>query len=296
MSIILPESYHGRKLLGDRRIHCISRKQAARQDIRPLRIGILNIMPKAEVYEFNLLWAMGRSLIQIDPVWIRLEHHAYRSSDREHIQNLYIPFQEAVREKHLDGLVLTGAPVEEMAFQEVAYWDEVVAILDYARKHIVSTLGICWGGLALANRLGLEKHSLGRKLFGVFETTNLDRNHAVTGDLDDRFFCPQSRHSGLLDGDLEAARDRGEIRLLARSDVAGYTIFESSDQRFLVHLGHPEYEADRLLREYERDRSVREDVGLPANLDPAAPLNIWRSHCVEFFTQWVKDCYIRTPY
>jgi homoserine O-succinyltransferase len=292
MTIILPEHYHARHELERTRVVCINPDDAARQDIRPLRIGILNVMPRAESYEFSLLQPLGRSIIQIEPLWIRLEQHNYSSSNSDHIRNLYLTFEEAVRRHPLDGLLLTGAPVEEIPYEDVRYWAELVQILSYARKNVASTLGICWGGLALAKLVGIEKSALPKKLFGVFQNRNLERDHRITGDTDDVFWCPQSRHSGIADEVLEHARDSGVVRLLSHSPETGYTIFESADQRYLMHLGHPEYEPERLVFEYRRDvAGGRSDVEPPAHVDLEKPINTWRSHRNEFFSQWLKLIY-----
>ncbi len=292
----MPNNYHARKALIEQGIYCITEEMARKQDIRPLRIGILNIMPQAESYEFKVLHPLGRSLIQIEPVWIRLNTHVYNSTDKDHLFNLYVSFEEAIKDRHLDGLILTGAPVENINFEEVNYWEEIVEILAYARENIISTLGLCWGGLALAKILGIDKQPFREKLFGVFETRNINCNHRVTGDLDDIFWCPQSRHSFISDRVLEDVRDRGIVNLLAHSHDAGYTIFESSDHRFMIHLGHPEYDAIRLVDEYIRDHDKgRTDVDRPKNLDINNPVNRWRGHCYEFFTQWLKFIYEETP-
>ncbi|MBD3421542.1 MAG: homoserine O-succinyltransferase [Chitinivibrionales bacterium] len=297
MTIVVPQHYHAKGALEKRRIECISEPEALRQDIRALRIGILNVMPQAETYEFSLLFPLGRSIIQIEPIWIRLNTHAYNSTPTEHLDNWYIPFEDAIAEKHLDGLILTGAPVEEIPFEQVNYWPEVQKILAYARTNIASTLGICWGGLALAKFLGIEKVMFPKKLFGVFEARNIDHSHDVTGEMDDVFWSPQSRHSGIPDQELEARARAGEICLLAHSQEAGYFIFESSDHKFLIHLGHPEYDAQRLVVEYKRDtKKGRTDVERPINVDIENPLNRWRGHCLEFFQQWIKYVYETTPF
>lgn len=297
MSIIVPQDYHIKDVLEQRRVHCITQHEAERQDIRPLRIGILNIMPQAEAYEYSMLFPLGRSIIQIEPVWLRLNSHQYTSSNREHVNNLYQTFDEAIRHRGFDSIVVTGAPVEELAFEHVSYWEELKEILSFARENIVSTVGICWGGLALAGYLGIEKTTYPEKLFGIFPTRNLKRDHRVTGDLDDIFWCPQSRHSGISDREMEEAQQEGLVNLLAHSIHGGYTIFESSDSRFIMHLGHPEYQAERLIEEYERDRRQgREDVSPPENLDLKNPANTWRSNGMEFFQQWVKQVYLDTPY
>ena len=292
MTIVLPENYHAFDALVQQRIKCIGTEEALHQDIRALRIGILNIMPRAERYEFNLLFPLGRSVLQIEPVWIRLNDHLYKSSDAQHIENLYNPFERVIRERGVDGLIVTGAPVEEMPFENVSYWNELRDILLYARTHIASTLGMCWGGLALAKLLGIEKVRLPKKLFGVFKARNLDRKHPITGGLDDVFFCPQSRHSGIPSEVLNERAAQGVVRLLAEGEETGPFIFESADGRFLMHLGHPEYNSSRLVEEYRRDLARgRTDIGPPANMDVENPLNCWRSHRNEFFTQWIKYVY-----
>ncbi|MCF7942459.1 MAG: homoserine O-succinyltransferase [Spirochaetia bacterium] len=297
MAIIVPKDYHIEQQLRDHRVHCITPEHARHQDIRPLRIGILNIMPQAEQYEFNLLFLLGRSIIQIEPVWLRLSDHSYTSSDQQHIDDFYIPFEQAIEKRGFDGLIVTGAPVEELPFEDVTYWNELNRIFTYAHDHIATTLGICWGGLALARYLGIEKITYEQKLFGVYPSKNIDRNHPITGDLDDQFWCPQSRHAGIPDAVLEQQRDRGTIRLLAFSEEAGYTIFESTDGKFMMHLGHPEYPTDRLIEEYRRDLArERGDVQPPKHLDIDHPVNSWRSHGQEFFLQWVKKAYLDTPY
>ncbi len=298
MSIILPENYHATKELEKRNVHCIARENAVRQDIRPLRIGILNIMPKVETYEFNLLYPLGRSIIQIEPVWIRLNSHHYKSSNKSHLDELYISFEDAIKEgRGFDGLIITGAPVEEIAYEKVRYWDELSEIFKFAKENISSSLGICWGGLALAKFLEIEKELFQKKIFGVYPTKNINRGHRVTGELDDIFYCPQSRHAGISDSVMEFNAKKGVINLLAYSAEAGYTIFESKDSAFIMHLGHPEYETHRLVDEYKRDKlKGRDDVFLPKNLDIENPMNIWRGHSLEFFRQWIKEVYLKTPY
>jgi homoserine O-succinyltransferase/O-acetyltransferase len=297
MSVVLPNKYEHRGKLEQRGVLCITEEEARHADIRPLRVGILNIMPKGETYEPYILYPLSRSIIQIEPVWIRLRSHNYTSSDHNHLDLFYDYFENAVSQAPLDGLLLTGAPVEEFAYEDVRYWNEIMTILKYSRQNITSTLGICWGGMALAKILGIEKEIFQHKLFGAFETRNLNRSHPITGELDDVFWCVQSRHSGISDSVLEDEKKRGTINLLAHSDNGGYTIFESVDHRYLMHLGHPEYEAQRLVEEYKRDvASGRTDVLPPVNLDINNPLNRWRSHGLEFFAQWVRYIYEPTKW
>ncbi len=297
MTVIVPDFYHAKQALEEHNITCISKDDAQRQDIRPLRIGILNIMPNVQSYEFNLLYPLGKAILQIDPVWLRLDTHVYTSSAGEHMDYFYIPFAEAIKTRRLDGLILTGAPVEELEFEEITYWDEISEILTYARNNIASTLGICWGGMALAKMMGIEKTPYEKKLFGVYRTKNLNSHHPITGDLDDYFHCPQSRHAGYTDEAMEKARDKGLVNLLAHNLDTGYTIFESIDHRYISHLGHPEYNSGRLVEEFHRDQKKgRPDVSPPVNFNADAPVNIWRSHRNEFFSQWIKHVYLHTPY
>jgi homoserine O-succinyltransferase len=297
MTVILPKSYHTLPTLKRRNVPWKTHEDALREDIRALRIGILNIMPEAETYEFNLLQPLGYSVIQIEPVWIRLKTHTYGSTSQAHLDDLYVLFQDSIDRARLDGLIITGAPVEEIPFEQITYWHEILRILRYARKNIASTLGLCWAGLAIAKFLGLESIHYNKKIFGVFQTHNLDSTHAVTGGMDDVFWCPQSRHSGLADDVMEKARDEGVVTLLAYAEKGGHTIFESTDRRFLVHLGHPEYQCRRLIAEYERDRKKgREDVAAPENFDMNDPHNRWRSHRSEFYSQWIKYIHESTTY
>ena len=288
MTIVISDNYRGKEELEKKRILCIKKEQASKEDIRPLRIGIINLMPKAESYELNLLFPLGRSIIQIEPVWIRLDNHVYSSTDKDHLKNEYVSFKEAIK-KPLDGLIISPAPIEDLPFEEVTYWNELSAIIRYARKNIPSTLGLCWGGLALSKILGIEKQMYEKKLFGVFRSKNMDKSNKITGEMDDIFYCPQSRHAGIDEKTLEIAENEGKIHLLAHAEDIGYFLFESSDGKFIMHLGHPEYHTSRLVEEYIRDmKKGRKDVEKPVNVDLDNPVNIWRSHGFEFFSQWIK--------
>jgi homoserine O-succinyltransferase len=297
MVLVLGKNYR-HDLLGElerRKIGCITAEQAGKEDIRELRVGILNIMPKAETYEFSLLYPLGASVLQVVPVWLRLRDHEYSSTDKEHLDNNYLYFDQAIAEKSLDGLIITGAPVEDIPFEEVTYWNEITGIMNYARGNIVSTLGLCWGGLAMAKHLGIDKIKFEKKLFGVFEAYNLTKNrglseqHEVMYQVDDVFYHPQSRHSGIEDSALETAQSEGRINLLAHSLEAGYTIFDTPDRRFLMNLGHFEYDRNRLVEEYKRDmKQGRTDVCAPKNVDLEHPVNVWRSTRQAFFSGWIK--------
>ena len=255
-----------------------------------LRVGIINIMPRAETYEANLTRPLARAPVAVEPVWIRLGSHVYSSSNVRHIARRYLTFEQATSTSPLDGLILTGAPVEELPFEEVHYWPELVAILQQARRTIPSTLGLCWGGLALAKQLEIDKQLFSKKLFGVYGNRNLNLGAGVLGDSDELFWCAHSRHSGIRDDVLERAAADGRVDLLSHAPETGYSIFRSSDRRYLMHLGHPEYDAQRLAFEWERDRSLRRtDVEPPRNFDPQSPKAVWGSHCETLFSQWLRS-------
>ena len=292
MALILPSTYHKIAEVERNRISWIEPELAERQDIRPLRIGILNIMPLGKQYEFNLLHPLGLSVLQIEPVWIRLSSHTYESWDAGHLDQLYVNWEEAFSQGPLDGLIITGAPVEHLPFEQVNYWLELVELIEEARRTCASTLGLCWAGFALAYLAGVDKVLFQRKLFGIYPMRSLVPGHPLMGTQDDYFACPQSRHAGLADAAMEAAQREGRLHLLAHGEQVGYTIFETPDQRQLMHLGHPEYNIARMLAETERDRA-RGDVPPPENFDPMSPKTSWRSHRNLLFQQWLWFCYQR---
>ena len=292
MTLIVRPDYHAVPILERNGIRWIPPSQAKRQDIRPLRIGILNIMPLGEKYEFNILHPLGLSVLQLEPIWIRLESHNYKSWEPKHVDDIYVTYEEAMRDQPLDGLILTGAPVETIDYEDVHYWEEIKTILSDARKNIPSTLGLCWAGFVMAYLEGVKKLNYDHKLFGVFELKNLAPDHPIMGELDDVFFCPQSRHAGMPDEAMEEASESGRLKLLAYGPEAGYSIFSTTDDRFIAHTGHPEYNANRLAEEAKRDHGNPE-VPAPANFDFNNPLNRWRSHRNIFFAQWVSYCYLK---
>jgi homoserine O-succinyltransferase len=253
-----------------------------------MRVGIINIMPRAETYESYLLRPLRASGLEVEPVWVRLSSHVYSSSDIRHVRSRYSTFDELSRRAPIDGLILTGAPVEELAFEEVRYYRELSGILEHARDAGIGTLGLCWGGMMLGHLVGLPKVIFQRKLFGVFEQQPLDPGHALTHDLGDRFPCAHSRHSGILDADLERASAAGTVRLLAHGPDTGYALFESADGLFVAHLGHPEYPAERLREEWERDTALgRTDLDPPRNVDGNHPVATWQPHCDRLFSNWL---------
>jgi homoserine O-succinyltransferase len=254
----------------------------------PLRIGIINIMPRAETYEELLLRPLRASGVSVQVVWLRLASHFSASSDAEHLRRHYVTFDELGGCAGVDGLILTGAPVEELPFEDVRYFRELRRILEQARREGVGTLGLCWGGMAIGHLLGLSKLSFEEKLFGVFEQRCLEAAGELTRGFGESFPCAHSRHSGIADEELERASDAGQVRLLAHGRETGYTLFESPDGAFVAHLGHPEYPARRLLEEWERDTALgRTDIAPPRNFDRLSPQATWQPHCDRLFYNWL---------
>jgi len=289
MPLVLPNDHQARAALREQGIACLCEADARRADLTVVRIGIINLMPAAELYEPMLLAPLATSDLAVVPVWIRLHTHSYASTDLGHLERWYVPFERALAQA-MSGLVLTGAPVEELAYEDVRYWRELAELLSVARHELRSTLGLCWGGMALGKLLGIEKTSFAHKLFGVYPLARRTQGRALFDDTSTSFECAQSRHAGIDDAVLEAAERAGSVHLLAHSAPAGYTIFESADRRYLAHLGHPEYTPARLGFEYQRDLQLgRSDVTAPAGVDLAhAPAHAL-SHGRRFLTGWLRE-------
>lgn len=283
MPLVLPPSHPSFASLGGTR---------ASSGSAPLRIGVINVMPRAEAYEPMLLAPLARAPFDIAPVFVRLHRHAYKSSDKAHLERYYVSFDEAMKTP-LDGLILTGAPVEELPFEDVTYWSELTETIDRARRRIPSTLGLCWGGLALAAMVGVPKVVFRKKLFGAFGGSWLVDSHSLRARGQRGFSCAQSRHSGADEAALERAGQDGRVRLLVRGDATGHTLFETPDHRLVMHLGHPEYEASRIAFEWKRDQGTRADVDAPVGVDPAQPVTSWHEDREAFFRGWLTS--LRRP-
>ncbi len=256
---------------------------------RALRIGCINIMPEAHTYEPFILSSLDQPGYRVELVWIRLKTHSYRSTPQAHLANSYVTFEDAVAADKLHGLILTGAPVETFPFSTITYWPELSEILNYARKNIAGTLGLCWGGIALAKTMGIDQEVYGKKLFGVFPGRSLVPGLSM-GDNSGQLHCPHSRFAGVSAASLERVAASGAATVLAAGPEVGPSIFESRDRRFLGHLGHPEYPASRIVEEWARDQEKgREDVMPPAHFDPDKPENTWEAHSKAFFTYWLEN-------
>jgi homoserine O-succinyltransferase len=246
-------------------------------------------MPRAETYESLLLASLQSAAQPLEVTWLRLSTPAYASSDRARIERVYVPLQAALDASALDGLIVTGAPVEDISFEAVTYWEELSALLRRAREVVRSTLGLCWGGLALAQLLEIDKLVFDTKLFGVYPLDVVEPSHPLLSELAPAFLCPQSRYSGLSPSQVAAAVAAGRARVLAGSPDAGPVILESTDQRFLIHTGHPEYDAERLIFEYQRDIAAKvPGVGAPFNFELDRAEVTWHTASAHFFRSWLS--------
>ncbi|MCA2217968.1 homoserine O-acetyltransferase/O-succinyltransferase family protein [Jidongwangia harbinensis] len=271
-------------------LHPSATGPAAGADPAP-RVGIVNLMPHAEQYERWLLPQFAAAL-PIDPQWIRVAGRRYSLDDPAHIDRTYRNYHEVVADGPLDGLVVTGAAVEHLPYDEVRFLPELDAILRRTAADRTPVLGLCWGALAVAHlRYGLPKVVHPNKVSGMYETELLVHDGPIAAGLDDRFWSAHSRFAGFDDAALDAA---GGVRAVARSAGAGTVIAESLDHSAVLHIGHPEYAGDRLRDEYRRDVGQgRDDVTAPANVDLDRPVNLWRSHSLVFFASWVRLVHAR---
>ncbi len=300
MPITLPESLPAYDILSREGVMVMSPGRAAMQDIRPLRIGLLNLMPKKIQTENQFARLIGATPLQIDFQLLRMTDHATKNTAAEHMAAFYRPFAEveASGEK-LDGLIITGAPIEHLPFEEVTYWDELRRVFDWTQTHVHSTFGVCWGGMAMAYHFhGVQKHMLAEKAFGCFRHRNCaPTSHYLRGFSDD-FLIPVSRWTEMRQPEIDAVP--GLVTLLA-SDEVGPCLIEDAAHRALYVFNHFEYDSGTLKEEYDRDVAAGKAIRVPVNYypgdDPArAPLNRWRSHAHLLYGNWVNEIYQSTPY
>lgn len=299
MPIKIPESLPARATLESENIFTITERRAVTQDIRPLRILLLNLMPTKVVTETQLARLLGNSPLQIELELIMTAGHESRNTSREHMLAFYKTFAD-VRHQHFDGMVITGAPVEQMDFEQVDYWPELCEIMEWSKTHVTSTFHICWGAQAgLYYHFGVKKLPLKKKLFGVFEHTVERRTSMLLRGFDDTFFVPHSRHTTIDRADIEAVP---ELKILASSEEAGIYAVATDKGRQIFITGHSEYDADTLRLEYERDKKAGLEIDVPKNYfpnddDTQPPRVTWRSHANLIYTNWLNYyVYQRTPY
>lgn len=299
MPVKIPASLPAARVLANENIFVMDNRRAMTQDIRPLKIAILNLMPTKEVTETQLLRLLGNTPLQIEITLLTMASHVSSNTSQEYLNAFYRTF-ESVRDQKFDGLVITGAPVENMPFDEVDYWPELVSIMEWSRTHVFSTLHICWGSqAALYHHYGIDKHRLDDKAFGIFEHRVLNQHHKLVRGFDEVFFAPHSRHTTIYKEDIQKIP---ELEILAESDEAGVFLVASRDGRTMYVSGHAEYDADTLDKEYKRDLSRGLKIEVPKNYypdnDPARPPRVtWRAHANLLFVNWLNYfVYQETPY
>ena len=273
--------------------------RATEQDIRPLRIAILNLMPKKIETETQLLRMLGNTPIQLEIELLQTATYTSRNTSQEHLLKFYKTFED-VKDQKFDGLIITGAPVEQMSFESVDYWSEISRIMEWSKTNVFSTFHICWGAqAALYYHYGVPKYPLKEKMFGVFQHMPANKSHHLLYGFDDVFYAPHSRHTEVREADIAAVP---ELEVLSTSPQAGVYIAASRDGKNFFITGHSEYERDTLAQEYFRDLDAGLPISLPQNYflndNPAnPPMKRWRSHSHLLYSNWINYfVYQKTPY
>lgn len=299
MPLRLPDRLPAIDILKKENIFVMDTSRAHTQDIRPLHIVVLNLMPLKITTETDLVRLLSNTPLQIEVTFMKIKSHTPRNTPVEHMMMFYKDFGE-LRRQRFDGMIITGAPVEMLEYEDVNYWDEIVEIFDWARSHVTSTLYICWAAQAgLYYHYGIPKYPLQTKMFGVFEQYTRYPQLPIFRGFDDVFYMPHSRHTELHREDILA---KDGLQLIAESDVSGVSIVMARNGREFFVTGHMEYNPETLDNEYRRDYGRRDDVGIPANYylndDPREkPVVRWRSYANLFFGNWINYyVYQKTPY
>ncbi len=299
MPIKVPNDLPATKILENENIFVMTERRALSQDIRPLKLLIVNIMPTKIATETQILRALSNTPLQIDPEFINMDSHESKNTPVEHLATFYKSFAE-VKNNRYDGVIITGAPVELLPYEEVDYWNEMKEIMEWTKTHATSTLHICWAAqAALYYHYGVSKRVLPKKLFGVFRHHTLNLHSRLTRGFDEYFLAPHSRYTEVIREDIEKVP---ELEIVADSDEAGVYIAKSKDNRRIFVTGHSEYEFDTLDKEYKRDLEKGLPIDIPVNYypdnDPSkTPIVTWRSHNHLLFTNWLNYfVYQTTPY
>ncbi|GAB5436923.1 homoserine O-acetyltransferase MetA [Falsiruegeria mediterranea] len=298
MPIKIPSDLPAYDVLTKEGVMVMSPDQAARQDIRPLRIGLLNLMPKKIQTENQFARLIGATPLQIDLSLIRMSEHRTRNTAAEHMVEFYHPFQE-IKDQKFDGLIITGAPIEHLDFDAVTYWEELREVMDWTQTNVQSTFGVCWGGMAMINHFhGVKKHMLDAKAFGCFRHQNLDQASPFLRGFSDDCVIPVSRWTEMKQAEIDAAPG---LKTLLGSDEVGPCLVEDPDHRALYIFNHFEYDSDTLKQEYDRDVANGTSINVPINYypddDPSrAPQNRWRSHAHLLYGNWINEIYQSTPF
>ncbi len=288
-----------KEILENENIFVMDENRAMHQEIRPLQILILNLMPVKQDTELQLLRALSNTPLQVDITFMMMDTHVSQNTSSNHLNKFYTVFK-AVCHKNFDGLIITGAPVEQIEFEEVDYWEELCEIMDWSKKHVTSTFHICWGAQAgLYHHFGMKKELLSEKVFGVFEHKVMNRKEALVRGFDDYFLAPHSRYTCVNDDQIHACED---LLILAESEEAGVLLVMTKDGKQVFIMGHLEYDRVTLQDEYNRDVQKGLDIAVPKNYfpqdDPAnRPKLQWRSHCNNLYSNWLNYyVYQVTPY
>ncbi|OIK15438.1 homoserine O-succinyltransferase [Bacillus sp. MUM 116] len=299
MPINIPRLLPAREILEQENIFIMEAERAISQDIRPLNILILNLMPIKEKAETQLLRLLGNSPLQVNVKFLKTSSYESTHTSKQHLEQFYITFPEVKSQKY-DGMIITGAPVELLEFEQVKYWQELTEIMDWSKTNVTSTLHICWGAqAALFYHYDIGKFELPRKCSGIYSHRVFDTNDILLRGFDDIFYAPHSRYT---DVSIDAIKDHSELKLLAASEEAGPLLIASRDRKHVMITGHLEYESESLAEEYTRDVNKGLDIHIPENYfpnnDPSnPPVNRWRSHGHLFFSNWLNYyVYQETPY
>ncbi len=303
MPIKLPADLPAFDVLTREGVMVMSEDQASRQDIRPLRIGLLNLMPKKIQTENQFARLIGATPLQIELSLIRMSEHQARNTAAEHMESFYRPFEEvAASGEKFDGLLITGAPIEHLPFEEVTYWDELTRVFDWTQTHVHSTFGVCWGGMAMIHYFhGVKKHLLETKQFGCYRHMNLTPQSPYLRGFSDDLVMPVSRWTEMRKDEIEAAN----LPILLHSNEVGPALVEDPAHRALYIFNHLEYDSGTLAEEYQRDLETNQiegaEIQLPVNYYPGndpetTPPNRWRSHAHLLYGNWINAIYQTTPF
>lgn len=288
-----------KEILEKENIFVMDENRAVHQDIRAIEIGILNLMPLKEETELQLLRSLSNTPLQVDVTFITVSTHESKNTSMSHLNEFYETF-EAVKGRRFDGLIITGAPLEQMEYEDVDYWEELCEIFEWTKTHVTSTLHLCWGAQAgLYYHYGLQKYLLPEKMFGVYEHHVRNRKVPLVRGFDDWFMAPHSRHTEVRTEDIRKVK---ELTILAESEEAGVFLAVADEGRKIFVMGHPEYDRITLDKEYKRDKNKGLPINLPVNYYPnddetAKPKLQWRSHGNILYSNWLNYyVYQQTPY
>ncbi len=299
MPIKVPDNLPAKEILNKENIFVMGEKRAFHQDIRPLKIVILNLMPKKQEAEVQLLRMLSNSPLQVDITFLRMESYTSKNTSIDYLDAFYKIFSE-IKDKKFDGMIITGAPVEHLDFEQITYWKELSDIMMWSKLNVTSTLHICWGALAgLYYHYKIPKYNLPKKMFGVFEHTRIYNHCDLLRGFDDIFYVPHSRHAEIRRKDIDKVK---ELEILAESTDSGVYIISAKDGKQIFVTGHPEYDSNILKNEYLRDKNKGLEIEIPKNYfkddDPTKnPIIKWKSHSNLLFSNWLNYyVYQITPY